>query len=262
MHRPAGDTSHLKGSSSRGWCTVVIPCFQEAARLKGDSFLEFLTRCDRTRFLFVNDGSTDGTLDLLEGLATASPAQIQVLDLQPNRGKGEAVRVGLLEAARDSDLVGFWDADLATPLDAIPTLRARLEEDDQLQMVIGARVRLLGRNIRRKTMRHYAGRAFATAASLVLRLPIYDTQCGAKLFRVTPDLLSVLQPPFLSRWIFDVELIARFLSLHAHHPAFGERAIFEEPLQTWCDVSGSKIHAMDFVTSFSDLLRIRRRYFS
>ncbi len=127
-------------------------------------------------------------------------------------------------------------------------------------MVFGARVRLLGRKIERRPIRHYLGRVFASLASMVLQLPIYDTQCGAKLFRVTPDLLEVLDLPFESRWIFDVEIIARFLTLHRMDTDFGKRAIYESPLHQWEDVAGSKVKMFDFVTSFWELIRIRFKY--
>src|SRR5271163_3481131 len=108
----------------------------------------------------------------------------------------------------DTAFIGFWDADLATPLGVIPEFIALLSDNDQLQMVIGARIRLLGRQIHRRAVRHYLGRVFTSRVSLILRLPIYDTQCGAKIFRVTPEPSRVLEDRFLSRWVFDVEILA------------------------------------------------------
>lgn len=246
--------------SSRAWCTAVVPCYNEAARLQTDRFIEFLKSHSDVRFIFVNDGSSDGTLAILQTLAATDPERIIVLDQQPNAGKAEAVRAGMLLGAGGSDVVGFWDADLATPLDALPRLLCQLQRNPLLEMVFGARVRLLGRRIERRPMRHYLGRVFASVASTMLRLPIYDTQCGAKLFRVTPDLLQVLDAPFDSTWIFDVEIIARFLALHRKDPDFGKRAIYESPLHQWEDVAGSKVKPLDFVTSFLELMRIRARY--
>ena len=245
-----------------GWCTVVVPCYNEAERLRIEDFTEFLRDDYPIRFLFVNDGSSDRTLPMLEALRLHDPARIYVLDKQPNGGKAEAVRHGMLHAIAlgDAAYTGFWDADLATPLSSIPELLAKLTELPAIQMVFGARVRLLGRNINRQAVRHYLGRVFATVVSLLLRLPIYDTQCGAKLFRITPEFEQILARPFLSRWIFDVEILARFIARHQHERAFVHDAIYEFPLPEWTDVAGSKVGSLDFIKAFGELLTIYRTY--
>ena len=156
--------------------------------------------------------------------------------------------------------VGFWDADLATPLDAIPDLLRKLIGHPELQMVFGARIRLLGRQVHRKASRHYLGRVFATVVSMMLRLPIYDTQCGAKIFRVTPGLSQILSKPFISRWIFDVEILARFIALNKGNVQPLHDAIYEFPLDTWEDIAGSKVKAGDFLLAFVDTFRIHRKY--
>lgn len=243
-------------------CTVVVPCYNEASRLRVSDFARFLESPANIRLLFVNDGSRDRTLHVLEELAAQYPGSAQVLDRQPNAGKAEAVRCGMREviARGESVYTGFWDADLATPLADIDTMRRLLAGSHSLEMVFGARVRLLGRSIVRRMARHYLGRCFATCVSIMLGLPIYDTQCGAKLFRITSDLDRVLSSPFQSRWIFDVEIIARFLELHQADPHWAYRAIYEYPLERWEDVAGSKVHPTDFLKAFVDLLDIRRRY--
>jgi glycosyltransferase involved in cell wall biosynthesis len=251
-------------SANQGWCTVVVPCYNEAGRLKTAEFAKFLAgpAGGNIRFLFVNDGSQDGTLEMLERFRKGHEAQVQVLDQQPNGGKGEAVRAGMLAALRlgESEFVGFWDADLATPLEAIGDLLREFDERPEVQMVFGSRVRLLGRDVRRKASRHYLGRLFATVVSTMLRLPVYDTQCGAKLFRATPELTEILAEPFLSRWVFDVEIIARQMRASGLDAVLVEQQIVELPLRRWDDVAGSKVHATDFVKAFVDVVRIWLRY--
>ena len=86
-----------------------------------------------------------------------------------------------------------------------------LETDPDVEIVIGSRVQMLGRDTRHNWRRHYLGRVAATAVSVMLRLRVYDTQCGAKLFRAGATVGRVFLQPFLTRWIFDVEILSRWL---------------------------------------------------
>jgi glycosyltransferase involved in cell wall biosynthesis len=245
-------------------CTVVIPCYNEAARLRVDAYEAFLrgTISHGVRLLFVNDGSVDSTLAVVEGLRAKYPDRVGVLDQQPNQGKAQAVRQGMLRAIAEgqSAVTGFWDADLATPLEQVRNFLDLMAERPELHLVLGARVRLLGHQIHRQPMRHYLGRCFATAVSLLLHMPVYDTQCGAKLFRITPELRSVLAEPFHSRWIFDVEILARYMAFHHGNAKALEHEMYEYPLPVWNDVKGSKVRSTDFFRAFGELMEIYRRH--
>lgn len=240
-------------------CAIVIPCYNEANRLDRDAFLEYASRSLHVQLVFVNDGSSDSTLDVLHQLQARLP-NIHVRDNEHNRGKAETVRSGLRYALNlpDADIVGFWDADLATPLSAIGDMLSVFTENPAIDVVIGSRVKLLGRDIQRRPERHYLGRIFATLASITLDLPVYDTQCGAKLFRATNVLSAALEAPFLSRWIFDVELLARFIELRSARAVL--ESTFEHPLRSWRDVPGSKVNASAFAKAATELWRIYRRY--
>lgn len=240
---------------------IVIPCYNEAGRLDRAAFRAFVAEEASVGFVFVDDGSTDDTGRALVDLAMELGHRAQVIRLPENRGKAAAVRRGLQEAMDGSaSLVGYWDADLATPLREILSLRALLIERQEVQIAIGSRVRLLGRRIDRRPMRHYAGRVFATAVSALCRLPVYDTQCGAKLLRVTEDVRAILAEPFTTRWTFDVELLVRYERRVAARGRDAAKELREHPLEEWRDVAGSKVRAWDFVTAGIDLVRIWRTY--
>jgi glycosyltransferase involved in cell wall biosynthesis len=242
--------------------TIIVPCFNEAQRLDIWSFSGFALTCDRARLLLVNDGSRDETLDVLGQLERQFPAAISVLDLGENFGKAEAVRRGVLHGLADPPkYIGYWDADLATPLDSISEFCRLLDRHPEIDLVIGSRIPLLGHRIERRPARRLLGRLFARVASNVLRLPIYDTQCGAKLFRVSNETAALFAVPFTARWCFDVEILAR---LSRNRRAAGRRplaeSIYEFPLESWRDVPGSKLKPRDFVVAIAEMSRICWRY--
>jgi dolichyl-phosphate beta-glucosyltransferase len=235
---------------------VVVPCFDEERRLDVPRILGL---CDtRTQVLFVDDGSRDGTRALLQ--RHLGP-RAHLLALDANVGKGEAVRRGLLEAIeRGAGAVGYLDADLSAPPPEMQRLLAALDEHPGVDVVLGSRVQLLGRHIRRRAPRHYLGRLFATAASLLLQADVYDTQCGAKAFRVTPALRAAVAEPFLSRWAFDVELLARLRFGVDGAAPLPMSAFLEVPLHAWHDVGGSKLDVRAMTQAGTDLARIAARY--
>ncbi|MCL4849685.1 MAG: glycosyltransferase [Acidobacteria bacterium] len=229
---------------------LIVPCFNEAGRLDFDRFDDAPAG---VTCLLVDDGSSDGTGALARHHESAT---FRVLELPVNVGKGEAVRRGVLHA-RDSGLLeqadwfGYWDADLSTPLSEVERFLAYAAfADGPVDGILGSRVRRLGSTIVRSSRRHLLGRVFATLAEALLRLECYDSQCGAKLFRSSLA-VQAFGEPFISRWIFDVEILLRLRS----------QRLIEYPLGQWIDVGGGTLRPWAVVVpTLIDLLRIRRRY--
>lgn len=239
---------------------LVVPCYNEAARLDSAAFLAFASARPGVQLVMVDDGSTDTTGAILDGMRAAAPRSVTTVRHSPNRGKGEAVRAGVLAAiAQQASLVGYVDADLSTPLRAIDDFLAVLHGRPDIEFVLGSRVQLLGRDVRRKATRHYFGRVFATAVSHALDLAVYDTQCGAKVFRVNEATAALFAQPFRSPWIFDVELIARYLRtpVAPGEPARKDR-LYELVLPAWHDIPGSHLRWYDFARAAVDVGRIWR----
>lgn len=237
--------------------TIIIPCYNEEKRLNQDEFIQFVQENPFVHFLFVNDGSKDNTWLVLQNLVTKHP-QLHCIDLQPNVGKAEAVRNGMMHASDHipSDYIGFWDADLATPLYEINNFVQQIQRENYT-IVTGLRLMRLGAKVKRKKTRHYLGRCFATAASIALGLPVYDTQCGSKLYKsnIVPQLFN---KPFITRWLFDVELLARYKKEFGSQNAITD--IYEYPLLKWEDVHGSQVKMKDFFKAPYELLKIIKEY--
>ncbi|AKF07261.1 glycosyltransferase [Sandaracinus amylolyticus] len=243
---------------------VVLPCFNEEKRLDPHAVAQ-LVADPRIDVILVDDGSTDGTRALLESIAARHPDRVTALSMGRNVGKAEAVRTGVNLAlerivrgeARD-DLVGYLDADFATPPEELSRMLDRIE-DSPAKVAMGSRIARLGARVRRKQTRHYLGRLFATTASMVLDMSIYDTQCGAKLFRDTPALRAAMSVPFRSRWVFDVELLGRLTTGTADAPGLAVDDFLEIPLEVWEDVRGSKLGVKGALRGGMDLLRLGAR---
>jgi dolichyl-phosphate beta-glucosyltransferase len=236
---------------------LVIPCYNEAERLDEEAVARLLDDA-RVNVLFVNDGSSDGTSALLQRLVRRHGERVRALELAVNGGKGEAVRRGMLEALKlgvPGDIVGFFDADFATPPEELPLLLDAIESKGG-KVALGARIARLGAHVERSAVRHYIGRVFATAASTVLSLSVYDTQCGAKLFRDVPALRAALAVPFRSRWAFDVEFIGRLLAGDVNAPGLSEADFIEVPLRTWRDKRGSKLSSTAMLRAGMDVLTL------
>ena len=234
---------------------IVIPCFNEASRLREGGFRELLAG-GSVRLLFVDDGSTDKTHEVLQQLCRDLPWGASVLTLPKNVGKAEAVRQGLLQAlSTEASIVGYLDADLATPpaemLRIVETLRA-----SEAEVAVACRLQLLGAKIDRKPLRSLLGKIFSLAASLALGVRFRDTQCGAKAFRATSLLRAAIEQPFHARWAFDVELLGRLLIGTRTIQGYGAAGFFEVPLRAWSDVDNSKLRTRDIPRLGTELFGI------
>ena len=234
---------------------IVVPCYNEMNRIQVSEFSQFLSSNDSIFFCFVNDGSNDGTQQKLADFVNRNPERCQVINFSDNQGKAEAVRQGINTMLKTSkyQLVGYWDADLATPLAEIPVFIEKFQSNKELNAVCGSRILRLGSSIRRSVFRHYLGRVFATIVSNILNIPVYDTQCGAKLFR-TKHAELIFPKPFLSRWFFDVELFARSIEHVGRQNTID--GVLESPLSQWHDQGKSKVTWANVLQTPFELLRI------
>lgn len=248
----ASKVSTVPSSPRYDRTAIIVPCYNEADRLNSDAFLRYIETTKNIDFVFVNDGSQDATESRLKALQSKRPDRISILSLSHNSGKAEAVRQGLLFAIeKNARLVGYWDADLATPLNAIDDF-VRVAKRCKVSIIFGSRRQLLGHRIERTFWRRSVSRICAVLARQAVRLPIGDTQCGAKLFRNTPELRTELEKPFTAGWLFDVELFARLSR------RFGDRnqQFYELPLCEWSEIAGSKVSTDAILKSGLNMLRI------
>lgn len=237
---------------------VVVPCYNEENRLQQEAYLLLASRQPNTIFLFVNDGSQDKTQKILETLHSRSENCV-FLNLLQNVGKAEAVRQGILYAIsqyNDIQSVSFYDADMATPYEDMQLMIQQLINKSRL-MVVGCRFRHLGGYVERKFSRFLMGRLFATMAANILKLPVYDTQCGAKVFSVEAA-QHIFKESFISKWLFDVELFARLIDIYGYDKVLKNTQ--EYPLTAWYDVAGSKLNIKSILRQPLNLMKINCHY--
>lgn len=231
----------------------VVPCFNEESRLDQEAFLNYVSENPTVCFLFVDDGSRDKTSTVLKSLCSKS-SNLNFLILENNGGKAEAIRKGILslEDPIDTyDYVGYLDADLSTPLSELKGVFKEIQNNTNIKFLMGIRISRLGAEIFRLKSRHYVGRVFATAVSMMLNLPVYDSQCGMKL--LDSKIAQVLfRDRFVSKWLFDVELLIRLRQIDYKI----EDVVFEHPLRKWEDVAGSKVNFVDVLKAPFQLFKM------
>ena len=237
---------------------IIIPCYNEADRLDTNKFIDYLSKNTHLHFIFIDDGSTDNTNLIIKQIILKFNSLASLLINETNKGKAESVRLGVIESYKiNPDYIGFLDADLAAPIGEIDNLLKIIKKDKTKEVVFASRIQLIGSEIKRNYFRHFFGRVFATVVSNILNLPVYDTQCGAKIFsrKICDD---IFYEQFISPWLFDVELFARLLNVYGM-----ERTIqmsYEHPVSKWVDIDGSKVKPIYFLKAPFELLKIVRHY--
>ena len=207
--------------------------------------------------VFVNDGSKDSTQEEIERLEKKIPEQVKILKLDKNYGKGEAVRKGFLYSLKkkDSKKIAFLDADLSASLNECASLSKIVQKN--ISFVFGSRILKIDNNIQRKWHRFFLGRIIATCISKILGVPVYDTQCGCKIFSVSLS-KQIFNSPFISKWLFDVELFFRIISIYGKENL--KNHVREIPLSKWIDTSDSRVKMSYFFKLWIDLYKISRKY--
>jgi glycosyltransferase involved in cell wall biosynthesis len=231
--------------------TAVIPCYNEAARIGGTlrSTLDYLTaNAPESELIVVNDGSTDATAGIAREKLDDATIRTRLLENFPNRGKGAAVRSGLLAAQKPIGL--FFDADLSTPLGETPKLIEPIA-NGEVDIAFGSRAldrSLIG--VHQPWRREQGGRVFNLLVRAATGLPFWDTQCGFKAFQL--DVCRpILEAAHVNGFAFDVELL--FLANRA-----GLR-VREIPVR-WNHAEGSKVSFFrDSLRMLSEVIAMRSR---
>ena len=237
---------------------IIIPCYNEAERLDANKFIDYLSQNTHLHFIFIDDGSTDNTNLIINQIISKFDSLVSLLKNGTNKGKAESVRLGVIESYKmDPDYVGFLDADLATPIEEIDNFLKIFKKDKTKEVVFASRIQLIGNEIKRKFFRHFIGRIFATCVSLLLKIQIYDTQCGAKIFS-KKICEAIFVERFISPWLFDVELFARLINIYGMEETI--QMSYEHPISKWIDIDGSKVKPIFFLKAPFELLKIVRHY--
>ncbi len=237
---------------------VVIPCYNEEERLSSKEFHDFIDSNLGYLLCFVNDGSTDKTLDVLNSLRKGRENNIIVYDCEKNGGKAEAVRQGVLHLAKDPqlDYIGYLDADLSTDFRDFDDLVKTIETSD-FKIVSGSRMTRMGANIAKESARAIISKTINLIIRTILGMSFNDTQCGAKI--MDKDIAQhMFKDKFITRWIFDVEIFMRMRKHYGKKKAISY--ICEQPLKRWIHADGSKLSMRDSVQIVGQLGQIAIHY--
>ena len=229
--------------------SLIIPMHDEARRIVAtiDVLGASWAAGPETELIFVDDGSTDGTSDVVEKALASAGLDGRVLRLETNRGKGAAVRAGIMDS--NAPVVGFVDADLSTDIDEVRRVFATVERGDA---VVAIATRAHARSdiaVHQPAFRQLSGKAFNLVLRILRLTAFHDTQCGLKAF-TAPIAREVFGALSTSGFAFDIEVLARVE--RAGH------AVTEVPVR-WSHVEESSVRAIrDSSRMLRDAMRVRR----
>ncbi len=231
---------------------MVVPCFNEEKRIKLNYWND-LAKIPNVNWIFVNDGSTDDTKNVLNKIVNST-----TINLEKNAGKAEAIRKGITETfkknSRESFWVGYLDADSAFELEDIKkVIELVYSKGSPYDSYWGSRVALAGRNINRNSLRHILSRILITIFGFKMGDLPYDPQTGFKVFKFSNQQMKIFEKKFQTKWFVDLEILIRYQVLEKRI-----MKIWEEPVNTWKDVDGSNIRGFELITVFKDLIKILR----
>ena len=236
---------------------IVIPCYNEEKRLDKERMFKFLKLNKNVLLCYVNDGSSDNTIGVLNEIKAVYPKNVEAISTPENVGKAEAVRTGVLHCNKNfkQTKIAYLDADLATTLEECYEI-SKIVKDEKI-FAFGSRIKKIDTNIQRKGYRFLIGRVIATFISRQLGLGVYDTQCGCKIFRAELSEI-IFTEKFISKWLFDVELFHRIIKLYSVEKMCEISA--EVPLKSWIDYDESKVKMTYFFKLWVDLYQIKKAY--
>lgn len=242
----------------KGVIGVVIPCYNEEERLQSEEFKKFINKNLGYHLCFVNDGSKDNTLKILDALREGNEERISIYDCEKNGGKAEAVRLGMLHLAAQNqyDYIGFLDADLSTNFDDFQDLVTTISTS-KFQIVSGSRMSRMGADITKESARAIISKTINFIIRKTLGMEINDTQCGAKV--MTKEIVeNTFQNKFMTKWLFDVEIFMRMKKVYGSQKA--QELICEQPLKRWIHADGSKLSMKDSVKIVGQIGQIALHY--
>jgi glycosyltransferase involved in cell wall biosynthesis len=237
---------------------IIIPCFNEYTRINKTSYINFLNENKNCTIVFAEDGSTDDTLKVLKEIQDASKNNVHIHVLDRNKGKAEAIREAVLYSYENKlafNKLAYIDADLSVSLEECLSISDAVTND--VFFAFGSRILKIDSYIKRRKFRHYTGRFIATIISTILKVPVYDTQCGCKIF--SRSLANqVFHERFISKWLFDVEIFFRIINLYSIKDLQDKSR--EIPLKSWIDSANSKVKITYFFKMWYDIYSINRKY--
>ncbi|KGO79157.1 glycosyltransferase [Flavobacterium beibuense] len=263
VKRLIGGQTELKAGNNNRYiqnsCVgVVIPCYNEEAWLLSDEFRNFVFKNLGYHLCFVNDGSTDGTLEVLRDIQKENRGRISIYNCKKNVGRAEAIRLGMmsLEKQKQFDYIGFMDADLSTNFQDFSDLVKTITHS-KFKVVSGCRISRMGADISTEPTRKFLNRVINYTMRKVFGLDFRDAQCGVKI--MSSDVVEIaFGKRFLTKSLFDVEILLRLKKIYGGYTV--KQMWYEKPLDRWIYARNTKVSVLNSFSLIGQLGQITLHY--